>query len=349
MKGLILKKDNLVPLLRKIRKGGKLVAPVQNRHGDTLFEVIDDLDRQQLDLEHQAQSSLKPFFFPQNDPLATYNCAEDYSFEPVVSAEPTVYFGLRSCDLTAVLYMDVIFSQNGADTLYFARRKEAILISLGCNQPFAHCFCNNTGSGPFLEYGFDLQFTDLGDSFYVEADRARGEELLERWSYFFTPADEDDRKKQYQAVLEARSNFRRTVHVDPAVKRLAADPDLQPVWRELSDRCQDCGGCAYICPTCTCFTIVDQPLADTHGIRLRQWDSCTFSGFTRMAGGHNPVNHAEQAIRRRFLHKLKIDVEKHGRPSCVGCGRCVDICFGGVDMIRFIAMVNDLKLPAEEK
>ncbi len=347
MKGFILKKDNLVPLLRKLRKGGKLAAPVQNRHGDTLFEVVDDFDRQHIDLEHQAQASLKAFFFPQNDPVATYQCGDDYDFQPVSAGEPIVFFGLRSCDLTALLYMDVIFSQNGLDPLYFARRREAVLISLGCNEPFANCFCNNTRSGPFLEDGFDLQFTDLGGSFFVEADRARGRELLERWACFFVPAQEEDCKKQYQAVLEARSRFKKNVHVGPAIKKLAAGPDLEEVWRELSSRCQDCGGCAYICPTCTCFTIVDQPVDDTHGIRLRQWDSCTFAGFTRLAGGHNPVNHAAHAVRRRFLHKLKTDVEKHGRPSCVGCGRCVDICFGGVDMIRFVEMVNEL--PAEEK
>jgi formate hydrogenlyase subunit 6/NADH:ubiquinone oxidoreductase subunit I len=92
---------------------------------------------------------------------------------------------------------------------------------------------------------------------------------------------------------------------------------------------------------------VDQPLDHTSGVRLRQWDACTFAGFTRMAGGHNPVNYNDHAVRRRFLHKLKTDVEKHGRPSCVGCGRCVGICFGGVDMIRFIEMVN--ALPGEER
>jgi ferredoxin len=148
-------------------------------------------------------------------------------------------------------------------------------------------------------------------------------------------------------MLEARSSFRQTVHVDPAIKKLARNSDLETVWRELSARCQDCGGCAYICPTCTCFTIVDQPLDHTSGVRLRQWDACTFAGFTRMAGGHNPVNYNDHAVRRRFLHKLKTDVEKHGRPSCVGCGRCVGICFGGVDMIRFIEMVN--ALPGEER
>jgi ferredoxin len=58
-----------------------------------------------------------------------------------------------------------------------------------------------------------------------------------------------------------------------------------------------------------------------------------------MAGGHNPVLKRTQAIEKRFRHKLQHDIAKHGRPSCVGCGRCVDMCFDGVDIIRFINMV----------
>jgi ferredoxin len=58
-----------------------------------------------------------------------------------------------------------------------------------------------------------------------------------------------------------------------------------------------------------------------------------------MAGGHNPVDSNTHAIRKRFLHKLLHDVQKHGRPSCVGCGRCVGMCFGGTDIVRFINMV----------
>ena len=57
-----------------------------------------------------------------------------------------------------------------------------------------------------------------------------------------------------------------------------------------------------------------------------------------MAGGHNPVNSRTHAVKQRFLPKLLYDVQEHGRPSCVGCGRCVGICFGGGDIIRIINM-----------
>jgi ferredoxin len=234
--------------------------------------------------------------------------------------------------------MDVTFLQANTDPHYLARRQEAVIIGLNCNQPQDNCFCNATRSGPFLEYGSDLQLTDLDDRFLVEVGRAKGEAIVRKWPQFFSPAGEEDKKLQYQAFLETRGGFARLVHVDQTIKRLNDQEVPESVWSKLSQRCQDCGGCAYVCPTCTCFTISDQPLSPLTGLRVRAWDACTFSGFTRMAGGHNPVDRSSSAIRQRFMHKLHYDVKSHGRPSCVGCGRCVNICFGGTDILRFMDM-----------
>ena len=107
---LILPKDNLIPLLRKLAKDNRLIAPVQNEYGDTLFTEICDLDGVTIDLENQPQSSLKPFLLPQQETLANYSITNGkYCFTPPEAEPPTIYFGVRSCDLTAVLYMDLIF------------------------------------------------------------------------------------------------------------------------------------------------------------------------------------------------------------------------------------------------
>lgn len=337
----ILLKDHLISFLRRIKKNARLVAPTRNQQGDTLFVEINSLDDSKLDLGNQAQASAKSFFFPQQETLFTYKStsSRDFVFMPVFTAKPTIYFGLRSCDLSAILYMDVIFLHNGKDPYYLKRREDSILISIGCNDPFANCFCYATKSGPFLDFGYDLQFTDLGDRFFIEAGRAKGENLIRQFPHFLKPAHSDDVKAQYQLSLEARGQFKKRVEVDLASKKLLAGNVPDSIFSDLSIRCQDCGGCAYICPTCTCFTISDRPQSAHEGERIRSWDACTFSGFTKMAGGHNPVDKKNQAMRKRFLHKLQQDVKKHGRPSCVGCGRCVGMCFDGIDIIRFVDMV----------
>ncbi|MBU0674426.1 MAG: 4Fe-4S dicluster domain-containing protein [Proteobacteria bacterium] len=337
----LLKKDHLIGFLRKLAKEYRIIAPVKNRHGDTLFTPVTDLDNDEIDLTNQPQNSIKSFLFPQTEVIATYQSStpDDYTFtEPEPSFPPTIFFGVRPCDLSAILYMDVIFLKGKKDPFFLDKRRNSLLIGLNCTAPFANCFCNATNSGPFLEFGFDLQFTDLGDRFMVETGRSSGERLIEDRPQFFTPSTEKDSQARYQSFLEARGGFHRPVHLDQTLKKLAKGEVDESVWSFLSERCQDCGGCAYVCPTCTCFTISDQPLSPTNGERLRSWDACTFSGFTRMAGGHNPVHRATGAIRQRFLHKLLYDVKQHGRTSCVGCGRCVGICFGGTDIVRFINM-----------
>ena len=348
-RSLILKKDHLLPLLRKLSKSYRLVAPVRNEYGDTLFTEIDSLDAEKIDLVNQPQSSIKSFFFPQSEPLSTYVADRDkesgkleYSFHVQLPENiPTVYFGVRSCDMFAVMYTDMVFlHENERDIYYEQHRNNGVFISIGCNKPFTNCFCNATRTGPFLDAGFDLQLTDIGDYWFVETGRPRGVRLTEQWSSFFTQATEADKRSQFLAELEARGLFTKLVHVDLAIKLLQESTDHPAVFAELSGRCQDCGGCAYICPTCTCFTLTDRRLADDNGERIRAWDACTFSGFTRMAGGHDPVDGDTGRIRKRFLHKLLHDVDKHGRTSCVGCGRCVGMCFGGVDIVRFIDMLT---------
>ena len=351
-KQFILKKDHLRPFLRKVGKNRQVVAPRRNEYNDTLFGRVDDLEQAVIDLDNQAQNSLKEFFFPQTEILSTYVFDRDreagklrYNFYPhLPENKPTVYFGVRSRDMFGVLYTDLMFIQSATKDVYYKNRRDnAVFITLACNNPFPNCFCNGTRTGPHLEMGYDLQFTDLGDRYFVEVGRARGERLLSEWKYFFTQAAEDDRKAQFQTVLEARGMFGKQVHVDLALRLLAEEPEPVDILAELSRRCQDCGGCAFICPTCVCFNIYDRPTGEGKGERIRSWDACTFSGFTRMAGDHNPVDPESGRVRKRFLHKLKHDVEKHGRPSCVGCGRCVGMCFGGVDIVRFIEMLGELE------
>lgn len=342
----ILKKDHLKSLLRKLAKEYRIIAPYKNRHGDTFFTEVLDIEKFPLDLENQPQNSIKEFLFPQQEKLFHYESDEagNYRFTTEESdSQPTIFFGVRPCDITAILYMDVTFlGKNCKDPHYHARRNKSIIIGLNCHEPFENCFCNATKNGPFLQgYGPDMQLTYLKkDRYYVESRLANGDAIVKKWNQFFTDAEESDTKIQYQIFLEARGGFRRQIHADQAIKHLQENNVPDSIWEELSLRCQDCAGCAFICPTCTCFTICDHPLSDTSGERLRTWDACTFAGFTRMAGGHNPVNQRTQAIRQRFLHKLLYDVKGHGRPSCVGCGRCVGICFGGTDIARFIELAG---------
>jgi ferredoxin len=337
---LILRKEHLKPFLRKITKERVLIAPVKNHYGDTMLEVISSVDKVALDLAAKPVMPPKNFFLPQTETLFTYQRnGTGYRFHEVLENTPNVFFGLRSCDLWSILFLDMMFQENFKDRYYLNRRSNAVLINIGCNKPMENCFCSSIKSGPFLEHGYDLQLTDLGDRFLVEIGRPKGKALIDEWSYFFTRPTVRDREARYEIVLEAESKFKEIVDLNTAVSYLMNDAMDDALWEELGNRCQSCGGCAYVCPTCYCFNIVDRPVSKTAGERVRMRDACTFGGFTRLAGGYNPRHEKGRRIRRRFYHKLCYDNEKYHLPGCVGCGRCVEICFGHIDMIHFIKMV----------
>ena len=339
---LILNKEHLTGFLRKISKERELIAPVKNQYGDTLFEVVSSLDDVSLDLESRPIMPPKNFFIPRTETLFNYQReGKSYRFKEVLPDFSRVLFGLRSCDLWAILFLDVVFQENLKDRYYLNRRSNTILINIGCHEPMPSCFCKSAKSGPFLTQGYDLQFTDLGDRFFVEVGRPRGRALVEKWDYFFRSATEKDRNEQYEIILESESKFDHIVDFDTAVSRFVNNEIDEALWEELGNRCQGCGGCAYVCPTCYCFDMVDRPVSKTQGERLRTHDACTLAGFTRLAGGHNPRHEQRRRIRRRFYHKLPFAQEKHHRPSCVGCGRCMEICFGRVDMAHFIKTLCD--------
>ena len=77
-------------------------------------------------------------------------------------------------------------------------------------------------------------------------------------------------------------------------------------WEEVGRRCLECGGCSYVCPTCNCFTVTDRKVGEKEQEveRVRLWDSCALSGFTRMAGGHNPRKAVHDRRNRRYFRKL---------------------------------------------
>jgi ferredoxin len=95
--------------------------------------------------------------------------------------------------------------------------------------------------------------------------------------------------------------------------------------------CVECGGCNFICDTCHCFLLSDKGDAKENK-KLRTWDSCQYANYARVAGGANPLKLRAQRLRFRFTKKFDFFVDNLGMPACCGCGRCIEVCPGKIDI-----------------
>jgi sulfhydrogenase subunit beta (sulfur reductase) len=57
-----------------------------------------------------------------------------------------------------------------------------------------------------------------------------------------------------------------------------------------------------------------------------------FSLYTKETSGHNPRSSGRERWRQRLNHKFNYFLAEFGKPSCVGCGRCVTKCPVNIDL-----------------
>jgi len=73
---------------------------------------------------------------------------------------------------------------------------------------------------------------------------------------------------------------------------------------------------------------------------MRSLDACYYEGFSRMAGGYNPVATRSLMMRRKFYHKLVQQLDEFNQAGCTGCGRCNEICPGNVNWLESIKRID---------
>jgi sulfhydrogenase subunit beta (sulfur reductase) len=275
----------------------------------------------------------KRFFLPPREPLLRWH---DDAVEAVApDAPPLALFGLRACDLAAVAHQDRFFAD---DPWYVARRRRAVLVGLDCLAACPGGFCRDVDAGPFAHAGFDLDLTPLADdAVVVHVGTRRGGDVLASAGVATRPADGAAVAALAAAEARARATFSPRPFVARGIARLDAGSVGDAEWAALGPACFTCTGCTALCPTCSCFTVVDEG-RDRAGERVRLWDSCLLEGFQREASGNHPAPRAADRVRRFWYHKLGRDfVASCGRIGCVGCGRCDVTCPGSIGALQVLA------------
>jgi sulfhydrogenase subunit beta (sulfur reductase) len=59
-----------------------------------------------------------------------------------------------------------------------------------------------------------------------------------------------------------------------------------------------------------------------------------------VAGGHNFRATRADRVKNRYYHKQEAFVREFGKPSCVGCGRCIENCPTGINVVEVFKAVR---------
>lgn len=319
--------------VQRLRRRFRVVGP-KPKHGKFVFGEVETAAQMTLDYPTTCVPP-KKYLFPQQETLLNYHLDGSH-IQAVIETEPTVIFGIHTCDVQATRLFDQIFSQGFTDQHYRARREDIYLISIECLSPCSeHAYCHDMGTSHLPEAA-DLHLTDLGDVYGVHINTAKGESLIAdafveeyspAWQQIYETAIADK-----QEVFHKRLNF-----AVEELNDLLREQYNSELWQEIGDKCLVCGMCTQVCPTCVCFNVVDEAnLMQTEGQRTRHWDSCQATTFALVAGGHNFREARMSRQRHRFMRKGKYMHDAYGLLGCVGCGRCGETCLVNITPIEVL-------------
>jgi len=342
----VLPKDRFEQFVRFLMKKYRVVGPVDKGvpamdTGRYAFDVIED--PAQICMDYPI-SMLPPkaWFFPPYETLLKFK-REDGTFkvEAPIEAPPTAIVGMHPCDIYSTWLLDDAFGKDPKDPYYIAKRQRAVIIGLDCRKPCDdYCFCKDMGS-LFVDFGYDLMFSDVGDRYFVDVASERGEALVIE-SGLFSPAGPDDMQARAEFEQDKHKNFQNKLPYDTKyLPELLEQSYDSLIWEATSRRCFSCGSCNLVCPTCYCFDVTDEVEMDLKtGQRVRRWDSCMLKGFAEVAGGENFREHKSERLRHRVMRKGKYLREMFGKSGCVGCGRCDRHCPADISILKIYQQIG---------
>jgi ferredoxin len=281
---------------------------------------------------------LKEVVFPPTEPLFNWKQTKSSIQIEEVPTEfkETVVVGARPCDAAALEVVDKVMGWDYRDELWFGRRQAVTVLSLACSQADDSCFCTAVGLSPESTCGADWFMRPVDGGFEIEVLTPKGEKLLERCR---DRCQEANGRTKATTSLEAK--VRANLNIDPGKIREWLEKHFDdPLWNNVALRCHGCGACAFVCPTCHCFDIVDEVEGIGRGQRRRNWDACQPPLFTLHGSGHNPRKDQAARFRQRIMHKFNIYPTRFGEVLCTGCGRCIRACAAGMDLIAILAEID---------
>ncbi|MDD5027023.1 MAG: 4Fe-4S dicluster domain-containing protein [Candidatus Omnitrophica bacterium] len=265
---------------------------------------------------------------------------------------PQALCGIKNCDIFSLKVQDFVFlGGKEVDPLYKARRDNTLVISGDCPHFKEVCFCRAFDINPYPAEGFDFNLSPLNNGYLLDVASQKAKMIALSLKGILTPAT----LGQLSGRTAKRESVNRRMDEHLAQHKIPKKEVLQEVvlsgynseiWQDEMHTCVECNGCVFMCDTCHCFLLSeDSPSGNSR--RLRLWDGCLLKNFTKVAGGANPLRLRYMRLRNRYLKKFDFFIANLGYQACCGCGRCIEVCPGKIDIRRILRKLYEEKyIPA---
>ena len=253
-----------------------------------------------------------------------------------------IVVGIPSCDLKALDLLDEIYlDEKYPDPVYKWHRENTILIGSECYEFREHCHCIAYGIERYPITNDDVTLVSLDGELILTVKTSKGEAFISRLRKKY-PVKVPARELLAEAESRRSSTRERLMNKNQYLPDYATIGKLinqsgEEIWARHSQPCVSCGACATICPTCTCFLLIDRPGFE----KVRQLDSCQFPGFERIAAGEDPLRKKSTRFRNRYLCKYVWKHERFNAQACTGCGRCIECCLGNINKNKIFTEMSE--------
>ncbi len=317
---LSIKKEEWDKALEQLLLSYTIFASVENEFGLD-YELIRPADISRISYNKpKPATSLKSFFLPVKENVTSDRIRE----------KPRVILGIPNCDIEGLRLLDEIYlDKDFNDIFYRNRRENTILISSDCFGKQEHCHCLSYDVNPYATNNADLSVIRQDGVIVLRVITKKGEDFAGQLSLVQPLEDinivlaiDQEHKATENLLLESNKGLPDYSGTGRLIKKAG-----EKIWEKYSAQCVSCGACTTICPTCTCFLLIDKPGFE----KVKQMDACQYPGFERVAGGEDALFELHNRFRNRYLCKYVWKPEKFRSKACTGCGRCIEACIGKIN------------------
>ena len=297
-----------------------IFASVENDYGLD-YELIKPSDIRRISYNKPKPATpLKNFFLPVRENVTSEK----------VDQKPRIILGIPNCDIEGLGLLDEIYLDTDFEDIFYRKRREnTILIAADCFGAQEHCHCLSCNIKPYTEKTADLAVINLDGLIVLRIITSRGEDFVKNLRGMQSLEDKNLLSSIEHEHLVTESLITKSNIGIPDYK---ASGELTRraetgIWEKYSATCVSCGACTTICPTCTCFLLMDKPGFE----KVKQMDACQYPGFERVAGGEDALYELHNRFRNRYMCKYCWKPEKFRSQACTGCGRCIEACIGKIN------------------